>query len=80
MYKLWKKVCTVPSKGCILFFLSGDYLFKGFHGSAELSNETFGELDDHHHIDHIDAAFIEHFEDSHTDHDHLFLFAVRSIL
>lgn len=63
-------------KRLILSFLSGDHLFKGFHGEAELSNETFAELDDYHHLGHVDAAFRMHFEKS-TDHDHMFFFLVR---
>lgn len=52
-------------------------MFKGFHGQAELSNETFAELDDHHHLGHVDAAFRMHFENS-SDHDHMFFFLVMS--
>lgn len=57
----------------------GDHLFKGFHGKAELSNGSFSELDDHHHLGHVDAAFRMHYEDS-TDHDHMFFFLVWSSL
>ncbi|CAF95977.1 unnamed protein product [Tetraodon nigroviridis] len=57
----------------IPYFFKGDHLFKGFHGEAELSNETFAELDDYHHLGHVDAAFRMHFEKS-TDHDHMFFF------
>lgn len=59
-----------------MYFLSGDHVFKGFHGKAELSNESFAELDDHHHLGHVDAAFRMHFEDS-NDHDHMFFFLVQ---
>uniref|UniRef100_A0A7N8WKX1 Hemopexin a n=1 Tax=Mastacembelus armatus TaxID=205130 RepID=A0A7N8WKX1_9TELE len=62
------------SKCCVLDFLSGHYLFKGFHGTAELSNNSFAELDDHHHLDHIDAVFIMHYEDEPTHHDRIFFF------
>ncbi|XP_069573134.1 hemopexin [Brachyistius frenatus] len=58
----------------IPYFFKGDHVFKGFHGKAELSNESFAELDDHHHLGHVDAAFRMHFEDSPTDHDHMFFF------
>ncbi|XP_040913092.1 hemopexin [Toxotes jaculatrix] len=56
------------------YFFKGDHLFKGFHGKAELSNESFAELDDHHHLGHVDAAFRMHYEDNPTDHDHMFFF------
>lgn len=62
--------------GCFLLQPPGDHLFKGFHGKAELSNESFAELDDHHHLGHVDAAFRMHFENS-TDHDHMFFFLVQ---
>ncbi|XP_056904632.1 hemopexin isoform X2 [Takifugu flavidus] len=62
----------------IPYFFKGDHLFKGFHGKAELSNESFAELDDHHHLGHVDAAFRMHFENS-TDHDHLFFFLDHSV-
>ncbi|XP_070693864.1 hemopexin isoform X1 [Pempheris klunzingeri] len=58
----------------IPYFFKGDHLFKGFHGKAELSNESFAELDDHHHLGHVDAAFRMHYEDSPSDHDHIFFF------
>nr|ABL74446.1 warm temperature acclimation-related 65 kDa protein [Acanthopagrus schlegelii] len=57
----------------IPYFFKGDHLFKGFHGKAELSNESFAELDDHHHLGHVDAAFRMHYENS-SDHDHMFFF------
>ncbi|KAG7503431.1 warm temperature acclimation-related 65 kDa [Solea senegalensis] len=55
------------------YFFKGDHLLKGFHGKPELFNETFAELDDHHHLSHVDAAFLMHYEESH-DHDHMFFF------
>lgn len=58
----------------ITYFFKGDHLFKGFHGKAELSNATFPDLDDHHHIDHVDAAFRMHYEDHPEEHDHMFFF------
>ena len=64
---------------CPLLFGLGDHLFKGFHGEAELSNETFAELDDHHHLGHVDAAFRMHSEDSPEHHDHQFFFLVLYI-
>nr|AGT28467.1 Wap65-1 [Paralichthys olivaceus]AGT28469.1 Wap65-1 [Paralichthys olivaceus] len=56
----------------IPLFFKGDHLFKGFHGEAEMFNESFAELDDHH-LDHVDAAFHMHFED-HPNHDHMYFF------
>ncbi|MEQ2245116.1 hypothetical protein ILYODFUR_024239, partial [Ilyodon furcidens] len=58
----------------IPYFFKGDHLFKGFHGKAELSNGSFTELDDHHHLGHVDAAFRMHYEDDPTHHDHMFFF------
>uniref|UniRef100_A0A3P8RTX7 Hemopexin n=1 Tax=Amphiprion percula TaxID=161767 RepID=A0A3P8RTX7_AMPPE len=58
----------------IPYFFKGDHLFKGFHGKAELSNESFAELDDHHHLGRVDAAFRMHYEDNTADHDHMFFF------
>ncbi|KAL0985521.1 hypothetical protein UPYG_G00157960 [Umbra pygmaea] len=56
------------------YFFKGDHVFKGFHGQAELSNASFAELDDHHHLGHVDAAFRMHYEDNPTQHDHIFFF------
>ncbi|KAM9342289.1 hemopexin [Pholidichthys leucotaenia] len=56
------------------YFFKGHHLFKGFHGKAELSNESFAELDDHHHLGHVDAAFRMHFEDNPNEHDRMFFF------
>ncbi|KAJ8004524.1 hypothetical protein DPEC_G00137170 [Dallia pectoralis] len=56
------------------YFFKGDHLFKGFHGKAELSNATFAEMDDQHHLGHVDAAFLMHYQDNPTEHDHLFFF------
>ncbi|KAI7808569.1 hemopexin precursor [Triplophysa rosa] len=58
----------------VLYFFKGDHLFKGFHGKAELSNKTFPELDDHHHLGHVDAAFRMHSKDSPDHQDHQFFF------
>uniref|UniRef100_A0A3Q2DKT4 Hemopexin a n=1 Tax=Cyprinodon variegatus TaxID=28743 RepID=A0A3Q2DKT4_CYPVA len=60
----------------IPYFFKGDHLFKGFHGKAELSNGSFAELDDHHHLGHVDAAFRMHYEDDPTHHDRIFFFLV----
>uniref|UniRef100_A0A8C2GZ58 Hemopexin a n=1 Tax=Cyprinus carpio TaxID=7962 RepID=A0A8C2GZ58_CYPCA len=43
-------------------------------GLAVLSNESFPELDDHHHLGHVDAAFHMHSEDSPENHDQQFFF------
>ncbi|XP_041663611.1 hemopexin [Cheilinus undulatus] len=56
------------------YFFKDDDLYKGFHGRAVLSNESFAELDEHHHLGHVDAAFRMHYEDNPTDHDHMFFF------
>ncbi|KAM4557771.1 LOW QUALITY PROTEIN: hemopexin [Odontesthes bonariensis] len=58
----------------IPYFFNGHHLFKGFHGKAELSNESFTELDDHHHLGHVDAAFRMHYEDDPSYHDRMFFF------
>lgn len=57
--------------------LSGPYLYKGFSGKAELANSSFNELDDHHHLGHVDAALRMHYRDDPTHHDHIFLFLVK---
>ena len=54
----------------------GDHLFKGFHGQSELSNGSYEELDNVHTLDHVDAAFIMHFNESDSDYDHIFFFLV----
>lgn len=59
-----------------LFFFSGDHLWKGFSGPAELSNNTFKELDDYHHLGHADAAFRMHHQDDLNVHDHIYFFLV----
>lgn len=56
--------------------LSGQYLYKGFSGKAELANKSFTELDDHHQLGHVDAAFRMHNKDD-PHHDRIFLFLVR---
>lgn len=59
-------------------WLSGDHVWKGFHGQAELINSSFKELDEHHHLGHVDAAFRMHYPDDTDHHDHTFFFLVRS--
>ncbi|XP_060716103.1 hemopexin [Tachysurus vachellii] len=62
-------------KGSALFF-KGDHLWNGFSGSAELANLTFQELDEYHHLGHVDAAFRMHNKDEEDNkhHDHVFFF------
>ncbi|XP_041821914.1 hemopexin [Chelmon rostratus] len=63
-----------PDEKGITFFFKGAHLWKGFHGPAQLSNESFKELDDIHHIGHVDAAFRMHNADNPDDHDHIYFF------
>ncbi|XP_056621840.1 hemopexin [Triplophysa dalaica] len=56
------------------FFFKGDHLWKGFTGPAGLSGGTFKELDEHSHLDHVDAAFRMHHGDDPNTHDHIFFF------
>ncbi|XP_060945109.1 hemopexin [Limanda limanda] len=63
---------VVNEDGIPLFF-KGDHLFKGFDGKSELSNESFAEMDDHHHLDHIDAAFYMPCKE-HPNHTHMYFF------
>uniref|UniRef100_A0A4W5NI76 Hemopexin n=1 Tax=Hucho hucho TaxID=62062 RepID=A0A4W5NI76_9TELE len=56
------------------FFFKGDHLWKGFTGPAQVSSAFFMELDDHHHLGHVDAAFRMHNKEKPEDHDHIFLF------
>ncbi|XP_028992568.1 hemopexin [Betta splendens] len=64
---------TVNEEG-IPYFFKNHTLFKGFRGKAEFANETFNELDEHHHLGHVDAAFLMHNPDDPTHHDHIFFF------
>ncbi|KAL7369762.1 hypothetical protein ABVT39_008089 [Epinephelus coioides] len=57
------------------FFFKGGHIWMGFRGPAHLSNESFKELDDIHHIGHVDAAFRMHSTDPNAeDHDHIYFF------
>lgn len=58
---------------------TGDHLWKGFSGPAELANATFQELDEYHHLGHVDAAFRMHNKDGKDSkhHDHVFFFLVQ---
>ncbi|CAG5933645.1 unnamed protein product [Menidia menidia] len=51
------------------FFFKGNYLWKGFNGPAQLSNEYFKNL-----IGQVDAGFRMHSTDNPDDHDHVYLF------
>ncbi|XP_062312503.1 hemopexin-like [Osmerus eperlanus] len=64
---------AVNEEGVPYFFKAG-HLFKGFRGKAELANASFAELDDFHHLGHVDAAFRMHYEDNKTQHNHMFFF------
>ncbi|XP_069022438.1 hemopexin [Embiotoca jacksoni] len=64
---------TPDEKGKTLFF-KGGHLWKGFNGTAQLSNESFRELDDLHDIGHVDAAFRMHSTENPHDHDHIYFF------
>ncbi|XP_029305644.1 hemopexin isoform X3 [Cottoperca gobio] len=63
-----------PDENGNTFFFRGSHLWKGFHGPAQLSNESFKELDDIHHIGHVDAAFRMHNVENPDDHDHIYFF------
>ncbi|KAI1885207.1 hypothetical protein AGOR_G00217800 [Albula goreensis] len=63
-----------PDEKGTTYFFKGDHLWKGFAGPAELSNGSFKELDEHHHLGHVDAAFRMHSKDDPTHHDHMFFF------
>lgn len=56
------------------FFFKGSHLWMGYHGVAHLANESFKELDDLHHIGHVDAAFRMHNAENPDDHDHIYFF------
>ncbi|KAJ0070427.1 hypothetical protein NL108_010512 [Boleophthalmus pectinirostris] len=63
---------TVNEEG-VPYFFKADHLYKGFDGEAELANETFAEMDDDHHLGHVDAALHMQHEGS-PDDDHIFFF------
>nr|AIZ00781.1 Wap65-2 precursor [Larimichthys crocea] len=63
-----------PDEKGVTYFFKGPYLWKGFHGPAHLSNESFQELDDLHNIGHVDAAFRMHDAENLDDHDHIYFF------
>uniref|UniRef100_A0A674EZJ6 Hemopexin n=1 Tax=Salmo trutta TaxID=8032 RepID=A0A674EZJ6_SALTR len=61
------------------FFFKGDHLWKGFTGPAQVSSAFFKELDDYHHLGHVDAAFRMHNKVKPEDQDHIYLFLILSI-
>ncbi|KAJ8246697.1 hypothetical protein GJAV_G00254390 [Gymnothorax javanicus] len=63
-----------PDEKGITHYFKGDYLWKGYTGQAVHINTSFEELDDHHHLDHVDAAFRMHSGSDPDDHDHIFFF------
>ncbi|KAG5833760.1 hypothetical protein ANANG_G00279300 [Anguilla anguilla] len=63
-----------PDEKGITFFFKGDRLWRGFHGPSQLLNSSFQEIDDSHHLGHVDAAFRMHHEDGSEPHDHIFFF------
>ncbi|XP_031707857.1 hemopexin isoform X1 [Anarrhichthys ocellatus] len=65
---------VTPDEKGNTFYFKGGHLWNGFHGEAQLSNEFFKELDDIHHIGHVDAAFLMHNADNPGDHDHIYFF------
>ncbi|XP_023251217.1 hemopexin [Seriola lalandi dorsalis] len=63
-----------PDENGITFFFKGAHMWKGYHGPALLSNQSFKELDDIHHIGHVDAAFRMHNPANQDVHDHIYFF------
>ncbi|XP_010788340.1 hemopexin [Notothenia coriiceps] len=63
-----------PDEKGTTFFFRGSHLWEGFHGPAQLSNESFQQLDDIHNIGHVDAAFRMHNIEQLDHHDHIYFF------
>ncbi|XP_076118760.1 hemopexin-like [Alosa pseudoharengus] len=63
-----------PDESGVMLFFKGDHVWKGFHGQPELINSSFKEVDEHHHLGHVDAAFRMHYPVNTDHHDHTFLF------
>ncbi|XP_012697792.1 hemopexin-like [Clupea harengus] len=63
-----------PDESGVMLFFKGDHVWKGFQGQPELINSSFKELEDHHHLGHVDAAFRMHYPDNTDHHDHTFFF------
>ncbi|XP_076838735.1 hemopexin [Brachyhypopomus gauderio] len=70
-----------PDEKGNIFFFKGDHLWKGFSGPPELANGTFQELDEYHHLGHVDAAFRMHNKDEYDPkgHDHMFFFLKEKV-
>ncbi|KAK6309530.1 hypothetical protein J4Q44_G00194110 [Coregonus suidteri] len=62
-----------PDAKRITYFFKGDHMWSGFHGPSELINGSYKELDDHHHLGHVDAAFCLH-QPNDEDHLHTYFF------
>uniref|UniRef100_A0A4W5KIL5 Hemopexin n=1 Tax=Hucho hucho TaxID=62062 RepID=A0A4W5KIL5_9TELE len=62
-----------PDAKRITYFFKGDHMWAGFHGPSELINGSYKELDEHHHLGHIDAAFCLH-QPNDEDHLHTYFF------
>ncbi|KAK5875195.1 hypothetical protein CesoFtcFv8_027705 [Champsocephalus esox] len=62
-----------PDENGTTFFFRGSHLWKGYRGPAQLSNESFQQLDDIHNIGHVDAAFRMHNIKHEGDTSHVFL-------
>ncbi|KAJ8003719.1 hypothetical protein DPEC_G00151280 [Dallia pectoralis] len=63
-----------PDEKGSTFFFKGDHVWKDFTGPAQLSKTYFKELDAHHQLGHVDAAFRMHNKEKPQDHDHIYLF------
>ncbi|KAL3999302.1 beta-1,4-N-acetylgalactosaminyltransferase 2 [Sarotherodon galilaeus] len=65
---------TLDESGKNPFFFKDGHLWNGFYGPAKPSTMFFKELDEHHHLGHVDAAFRMHNPENQDAHDHIFLF------
>uniref|UniRef100_A0A3P8W2A9 Hemopexin n=1 Tax=Cynoglossus semilaevis TaxID=244447 RepID=A0A3P8W2A9_CYNSE len=59
---------TLDENGTTHFF-KGDYVWKGYHGEAQLTSKVFRDMNGH-----VDAAFRMHHSDNPDLHDHVFFF------
>lgn len=64
----------VPDENGHTFFFKGDHLWNGFKGPAQVSSAFFKELDNYHHLGHVDAAFRMHNKEKPEKHDHIYFF------
>uniref|UniRef100_A0A3Q1ENM3 Hemopexin n=1 Tax=Acanthochromis polyacanthus TaxID=80966 RepID=A0A3Q1ENM3_9TELE len=67
---------TLDEQGKFLFF-KDNHLWKGFHGPAQPSNESFKEL---HGLGHVDAAFRMHSAENPDDHDHIYFLVDEKVV